>query len=195
MRAFVRHVLETLVSAVLLVVQTFIPLGRGFHMVVPLIVYLTGLEWTHPDFELLLFSQELLGGRIVAIIGFAVFLTAFSQYLLEKGDVITSGIYSFVRHPQYLGITVITLGLTVMCRQHRDHTVSDEALRFAWLIQTVGYILLALYEEHALLKEHTEEYQQYKRRVPFLFPIPCLSSIPEPLVTMIIFIIMSVLLV
>lgn len=195
MRAFVRHVLETLVSAVLLVVQTFIPLGRGFHMVVPLIVYLTGLEWTHPDFELLLFSQELLGGRIVAITGFAVFLTAFSQYLLEKGDMITSGIYSFVRHPQYLGITVITLGLTVMCRQRRYHTVSDEALRFAWLIQTVGYILLALYEEHALLKEHKKEYQQYKRRVPFLFPIPRLSSIPEPLVTMIIFIIMSVLLV
>ena len=164
-------------------------------MVVPLIVYLTGLEWTHPDFELLLFSQELLGGRIVAIIGFAVFLTAFSQYLLEKGDVITSGVYSFVRHPQYLGITVITLGLTVMCRQHRYHTVSDEALRFAWLIQTVGYILLAVYEEHALLKENRKGYQQYKRRVPFLFPIPRLSSIPEPLVSMIILIIMSVLLV
>lgn len=164
-------------------------------MVVPLIVYLTGLEWTHPDFELLLFSQELLGGRIVAIIGFAIFVTAFSQYLLKKGDVITSGLYSFVRHPQYLGIVVITLGLTVMCRQHRYHTVSDEALRFAWLIQTVGYILLAVYEEHALLKEHKKEYQQYKRRVPFLFPIPHLSNIPEPLVTMIILIIMSVLLV
>jgi protein-S-isoprenylcysteine O-methyltransferase Ste14 len=200
MRGLIRQIFEILVSTILLIYFQYIPLVGGFHMLVPLMFYIISLEWAYPDLlgaqiYLLLFSEGLLFGRMVVVIGCVIFLIACGQYLQKKGKVISTGFYSLVRHPQYLGISVVTLGLTLMCKQYRYHTVSNEALRFAWLIQTVGYILLAVFEEHYLLKEHQEKYRQYRQKVPFIFPIPYLPNILEPLISMMAFITISFLLV
>ena len=61
----------------------------------------------------------------------------------------------------------------------------DPKVLYVWLIQVLGYFLLAAYEEQYLVKEHKREYQQYRDKVPFVFPIPRLAKIPEPLVSMV----------
>jgi len=184
-----RHMMETLVSAFLFAFQ-YIPVAGpwfGF-MIFPLIVYISGLLWAHPEFleaqvNLLLFSERLLFGRIVAVTGFIIFLVAFVQFLRRNGKVITTGLYLVVRHPQYFGIVVMTLGISIMCIQFTWS--ADSEVLYVWLIQVLGYVLLAAYEEQYLLKEHKREYQQYKDEVPFIFPIPRLTKIPEPLVSMV----------
>jgi len=166
-------------------------------MIFPLIIYVSGLMWAHPDFleaqiNLLFFSERLIFGRIVAITGFIIFFVAFVQFLGRNGKVITTGLYSLVRHPQYFGIVVTTLGISITCIQFTG-SVNPEAV-YVWLIQVLGYILLAAYEEQYLLREHKREYQHYKAKVPFIFPTPLLTKIPEPLVSMILAVIIAFLL-
>jgi len=53
---------------------------------------------------------------LLSIAGLIVFLVSFILWLMNikrGGDLITNGIYGFVRHPQYLGITLLTLGITI----------------------------------------------------------------------------------
>ena len=184
----VRHMIETMISAFLFAFQ-YIPVAGpwfGF-MIFPLIIYISGLMWAHPEFleaqvNLLLFSERLMFGRIVAVTGFIIFLVAFVQFLRRNGKVITTGFYSVVRHPQYFGIVVMTLGFSIMSIQFTWRV--DPEVLYVWLIQVLGYVLLAAYEEQYLLREHKKEYQQYRDKVPFIFPSPRLTKIPEPLVSM-----------
>lgn len=190
----IKHLTETLISAFLFVFQ-YIPVAGPWYglMIFPLITYISGLAWAHPDFigaeiNLLLFSERLMFGRIVAVTGFMFFLVASVQFLRKKGEVITTGIYSIVRHPQYFGMAVITLGISMMSIRYSG---LDHRVLYVWLIQVLGYVLLAAYEERYLLRNHKREYQQYKNEVPFVFPIPRLTKIPEPLVSMAIAVIIA----
>ena len=122
-------------------------------------------------------------GRIVALVGLLVFFAAFVQMLRARGKGLLNGrLYSVVRHPQYFGIVILTLGLTIMSIQWSGFK-TDVAL--AWLIEVFGYILLASYEEHYLLKKYGKGYAEYKQKVPFIFPIR-LTKIPDLLLTILV---------
>jgi hypothetical protein len=96
--------------------------------------------------------------------GFSIFLIAFIQFLNErKKAVITTGLYSKVRHPQYLGIIVATLGFTI---------ISERPIAWiSWLTLTFLYLLLADAEEKHLQTKHREEFKTYTQRVPFILPL------------------------
>jgi len=55
-----------------------------------------------------------------------------------------------------------------------------------WVIQALGYIALARYEEWRLVKKYGDAYRKYRQKVPFLFPIRSPLRIPETLFTIII---------
>lgn len=97
-----------------------------------------------------------------------------------------------VRHPQFSGIIIITVGLTVMVLTNSTDSLFQ--IVGLWLIQILGYIAIARYEEWCLSKKIGEEYRQYKRKVPFLFMVKCPSRIPETLFTIFIAVLLSVVL-
>lgn len=190
----IRHVIEALISVFLFVFQR-IPLSSTsdvLHtisaMLTPLAVYLFSLRWASPDFlgqiDFILFSEKIMFGRIVAITGFIVFLAACATLLRvrRKEKIVTTRLYSVVRHPQYFGIIVVTLGITIMSLQSGFGGAENVVL--IWLIQVLGYVMLAAYEERHLMNEHKEEYQQYKQKVSFIFPVPAATEIPEPLLSL-----------
>lgn len=193
-----RHVIEALSAAFLLFFQHLPYVGpwRGL-MTIPLASYVFGFLWSSgPEtigwqIDLLFLSPKLMFGRLVAIIGFVIFFLALMQLLRKNSGLLTSGLYSVVRHPQYFGLSIMTLGTTIMCFQW---TRSPFNIFNIWLIQVVGYILLAGYEERHLIKEYPEEYQQYKQKVSFLFLAPRINKIPEALVSLAIAYILAVLL-
>jgi len=183
----IRHIVEAVIAAFLFAFQ-YIPAAGPWYglMIFPLATYIFSLFWAYPEFlgsevHKLLFWRGLMFGRIVAIAGFVIFLIAFVQFLRSRGKLITTGLYSVVRHPQYFGITVMTLGISIMCMQYVMLRIE---VLYIWLIQVLGYVLLAGYEERYLLEEYKREYQKYKQKVPLLFPAPCPTKIPEPLFSM-----------
>ena len=193
-----RHIIQTLISAFLFLFQ-YIPVAGPWYglMIYPLAAYVFGFFWSLPEFRgdqiyLLLFSPRLMFGRIVAIAGFIIFLIALVQFLKGRGTLITDGIYSAVRHPQYFGITVMTLGISIMTLQFAFGGRPEPLT--VWLIEVFGYVLLAGYEERHLSMEYEKEYQQYKQKVSFIFPAPRLNKIPEPLFSLVIELIIAFLL-
>lgn len=107
------------------------------------------------------------------IIGSAIFLLAFTAWITNLGrggDLLTSGIYGLVRHPQYLGLILLTLGITIR---------SLRPISFiAWVILLFGYLILASLEERDLLKNYGQRYMEYSRRTSFMIPFLRLS-LPE----------------
>jgi protein-S-isoprenylcysteine O-methyltransferase Ste14 len=194
LREKVRLVLESLVTALLFGLQSIVHGDWAISvMAIPLLPYLVrlandfmhgispNLEW---DIYLLFFDREFMVGRTIAIAGVVIFLMAAFQFLRERAKgkrLIKTGLYSLVRHPQYFGIIMITIGLNVMVL-----TIGSNQLEliFLWLVQVAGYIILAKYEEKHLEKEFGEQFRKYKAAVPFMFPIKCPSKIPETMFTL-----------
>lgn len=98
------------------------------------------------------------------IIGSTIFLVSFLTWILnlKRKDLITNGIYRLVRHPQYLGIILLSLGLTIR---------SLRPISFiAWITLLVGYLILASLEERSLLRIYGRRYEEYSKRTAFIIP-------------------------
>jgi protein-S-isoprenylcysteine O-methyltransferase Ste14 len=80
-----------------------------------------------------------------------------------KGEkLITEGVYSRVRHPQYTGLFLITIGFLV---QWPSFTTL-----IMWPILILAYYRLAMREERDVTKQFGQEYLEYKKRVPAFIP-------------------------
>ncbi|MGC9095223.1 MAG: methyltransferase family protein [Candidatus Bathyarchaeia archaeon] len=196
----VRFVFKALVTALLFSLQSIVYGGWAISvMFVPLLLYLVGIindymRGYSPNLErdvhLMFFARDFIVGRVIAVVGFAIFFVAAFQFLREhkKAGLIKTGLYSVVRHPQYLGIIIITIGLNVMVFTRFGSQPKSICL---WLVQVAGYIGLAKYEERRLEKKFSEHFRNYKNSVPFMFPIKAPSKIPETLFTLLIAFIIS----
>jgi protein-S-isoprenylcysteine O-methyltransferase Ste14 len=80
----------------------------------------------------------------------------------SKG-LVTSGIYKYIRHPQYTGIFLIITGW--MCRWYTSLTL------FMYPILFILYYRLARREEKLLQKEFGDAYLKYKESTPMFFPV------------------------
>jgi len=104
----------------------------------------------------------------VVAIGAIIFLAGLVQIVtakVNKKGLVTNGLYRVVRHPQHLGIAVLTFGLVMWNKI--GLRVGDI---LAWTLIVFSYILLAEREEEMLLKEFGDDYLKYKRRVSFMLP-------------------------
>ena len=79
-----------------------------------------------------------------------------------KGELVTGGIYEYIRHPQYTGFLFITLGLLV-------HWATIPLL-IMWPILVVLYYRLAKKEEREMEREFGDKYTEYKRRTRLFIP-------------------------
>jgi protein-S-isoprenylcysteine O-methyltransferase Ste14 len=114
--------------------------------------------------------NPIVGWSLFAV-GFAIFLIAFIQFFNErKKGFVKTGLYSAVRHPQYLGIMVATLGFTF--------TSERPMAWISWLNLVFLYLLLARGEESILQESHANELQNYREHVSFIIP-SLRVSLPE----------------
>ena len=81
----------------------------------------------------------------------------------ESPHVINSGVFSIVRHPIYLGAILFYTGLVFL-------TLSL-ASAVMLLVIIAFYRFISRYEEKLLTLRFGDEYREYMRKVPMLFPI------------------------
>lgn len=88
-----------------------------------------------------------------------------SENSQEGGVLVKSGPYTLVRHPMYLGILLIGMGISMVLFK------LWVMVAFA-VIFTLRYILLGLKEEEKLRSLFPQEYIEYRKQVPGIFPAP-----------------------
>jgi len=78
------------------------------------------------------------------------------------GKIITTGPYSFIRHPQYFGGLLAHIGISFLLSAWYS---------FLFTPIMIGIIyLISWKEEKELIKEFGKVYENYRRKVPMLFP-------------------------
>ena len=81
--------------------------------------------------------------------------------LRENSQLITSGIYSYIRHPMYLSVTVMMLSMVI----------ASPTLLEIFLFATLIVVLwLKARREEALWSLHDEAYEAYQKNSKFFLP-------------------------
>ena len=166
-----------------LLVQS-VPIWTGL-MTLPfagyLIIILSNIPVNLPkafsDFILFLFYLPfLIPEKIFLVIG-AILLVYSIAYLYsnKREGLVTTGPYHLVRHPQYLGMILITLSATGWSIWILNNTFGVGFLNpiqtvFVWFIELFAYILLAYIEEIDLSKKFGEDFATYNKQVPLFIP-------------------------
>lgn len=107
-------------------------------------------------------SLEIIG-FIVVIMGFRGLgksLTA-NPVPIKGGKLITTGIYSRVRHPIYLGLILVSLGIVL---------TNGSIIKFGFWVLLVFLLIFKMKFEESLLIKTYPGYKQYQEKVPGIFP-------------------------
>lgn len=81
-----------------------------------------------------------------------------------RGQLVTRGIYAHIRHPQYTGFLLITLGMLLEW--------ATLPLLIMWPLLALLYYRLAKREEADMEAEFGDAYRQYRQRTAMFFPLP-----------------------
>lgn len=98
-------------------------------------------------------------GSILFVLGMTIFLICAGQIYtakFRKRGAVLSGLYSRIRHPQYLALETAGLGLAILWPRFLTIVL--------WLLMALVYYFLAKDEERRMLKAHAETYQAYMNR-------------------------------
>jgi len=97
------------------------------------------------------------------------------QSRFGKQGVANAWIYKFSRHPQYLGWIIWSYGLiiyTPLINQMKKSWGISSSL--PWLLMFMIIIGICMLEELHMKNKYGKEYEAYRDRTPFLFPIPAI---------------------
>ena len=98
----------------------------------------------------------------IMAIGFILIMEGWRKIYGAKGELVTGGFYRYIRHPQYLGLIIITAGLLIQW--------PTLITLIMWPILTLMYYRLAKKEEKELEEKFGITYLEYKQKVPMFLP-------------------------
>jgi len=99
---------------------------------------------------------------LVILGGIIVFLGWVKIHGAEEGILVDRGIYSVVRHPQYSGLFITTIGFLIQW--------PSILVLIMWPVLMLAYYKLAKREEKQLLEEFGEAFLKYRSRIPAFVP-------------------------
>ncbi len=101
-------------------------------------------------------------GIVLFFIGGLLVILGWSKIFNAKDNLVTDGIYKYLRHPQYLGILLATLSLII----YRFSPISV----MLWPVLVIIYYQLARKEEKNVESKFGEKFLEYKRNVSMFLP-------------------------
>lgn len=124
--------------------------------------YLISALIGYDPFVFILWSFMVPISNLIILNGIILIIFGWRKVFRAKGQLVTTGIYRHVRHPQYLGFLLITFGMNVLWI-----TISTLLL---WPILVILYYRLAREEDKEMEIRFGEAYQKYERMVPMFLP-------------------------
>ncbi|VVB90151.1 Phospholipid methyltransferase [uncultured archaeon] len=104
----------------------------------------------------------MIASSAVIFLGLFLMSRGWSLIHASHGELATEGVYRYVRHPQYLGLIVVTVGLLIQWP-----TIITLAM---WPVLVIMYYRLAKREEKEALEAFGERYEEYRRKTPMFLP-------------------------
>lgn len=124
-------------------------------------VLLTVIDFSIPLLHLIICIPFLVLGAWIAIKGVKeTTLKVAETHRTET--IVTTGVYSTVRHPQYLGGLLAHVGISFLLSAQYSLLLTP--------LMVVLIYLISKKEEEELIREFGKEYEDYKKKVPMLIP-------------------------
>lgn len=104
-------------------------------------------------------------GYILLFIGVGIFIQGWRELYRarQQNQLVTTGLYRFVRHPQYTGLFIALFGEGVV------HWPTLFSIAILPLI-ILAYYLLARSEEKNVIMKFGDDYREYQQQVPMFIP-------------------------
>jgi protein-S-isoprenylcysteine O-methyltransferase Ste14 len=111
--------------------------------------------------------------------GIAIFAASTMTWFVTRYEgrgVADSWLYRISRHPQYLGWIIWSYGLLLFVLRHSE--LYQFKIRWGmpsslpWLVSTLVIIGVAMIEEIKMVSTEGESYTSFRKRTPFLLPLP-----------------------
>lgn len=131
----------------------------------PLTVYFlvgAGFASFEPQFVGYVFAYGQLIGSPIVIAGLILIYKGWKEIYFQRDALVTQGIYAAIRHPQYLGLMLLTLGHLLVWP-----TIPTAIL---WPVLTVLYYRQARREEATLSAKFADQFGEYARKTPMFLP-------------------------
>ncbi|MEX0806886.1 MAG: isoprenylcysteine carboxylmethyltransferase family protein [Candidatus Binatia bacterium] len=107
-------------------------------------------------------SLVMLVSTALLFVSFALLALGWKRVYRGQGELVTTGLYAKLRHPQYLGLIIIVVAFLIMW---------PTILTFLLAPFLVGrYILLAKEEDRELERRFGEDFMRYRESVPPFIP-------------------------
>ncbi|MCF2141209.1 MAG: hypothetical protein K9W44_14210 [Candidatus Lokiarchaeota archaeon] len=136
----------------------------------------------YPTLSRIVLSIELLTFLIGLFLLFTGIYTL-AKDRLNNRSLTTSGIYSFIRHPQNLGLVLVLFSFSLYIpfgRANLSFTLfglyisRDLGIRvgeiLSWVLFSVILVIISLFEERKMMKSNPQEYLIYQSKTGFIFP-------------------------
>lgn len=132
----------------------------------PLTAYLlsSALGWTlfEREFMTYMYRFGMPAGSAVTLVGVLLVVLGWWELHRHREGLVTTGIYRFLRHPQYVGLVLVTAGWLV-------HWPTLPGL-VMWPVLTWAYARQARREEAELRERFGDAYEAYAHRTPAWLP-------------------------
>lgn len=166
-------------SSILIFFAQYVPCASIWFgiMSIPLISYLF-LFFQYPgilEHDIVFFLG--FPGSFLSYFGLGLAIYCLIYQLIHRKNLIITGPYKIIRHPQYAAFIIMTLGLTITCFNTYPIIEINSlningylVITLIWIGELSAYILLAKVEEIALKAKYGDEYIDYANRVGFMIP-------------------------
>ncbi len=135
----------------------------GFPLTAYFLSGLLGLTFFETRFMLYMYKIGMPLGSLITFVGVLLIVLGWREVYHAKNQLATGGIYRYLRHPQYLGILLVTAGWLV-------HWPTIPGLAI-WPVLMWLYYRLSVQEDKYLADRFGRGYQEYAEKTPRLLPI------------------------
>ena len=111
-------------------------------------------------------------GKSVFVFGMVFLIFSFIFQMYHRKSLIKKGPYKLFKHPQYIAICLMTLGLTILCYHYYSDIIPlfgsfniDRIwIVITWIVEVLLYVLLAKVENYSLQVRYGAYYLDYEKK-------------------------------
>ena len=169
----------TSISSYLIPIFQYVPCTAIWFgiMSVPFITYL-GFFFQNPN--ILAYDFNFLSkahGFYFVIFGLILYVYSLIYQIAHRKQLIRTGPYKYLRHPQYTAMIIITLGLTLVAFEtspvfnfNLGNLNGYTIIFYMWIGEVIAYIILGKIEDFALKAKYGDEFLDYANNASFMIP-------------------------